>query len=56
MVLEGELGGGGGYSYSNMTHYFKINNYDKFYCKTCIGTTAIMSDNRELQGYAGFYP
>ena len=38
---------GGGYSYSNMTNYFKMNNYCKFYCKTFIVTTAIMSDNRE---------
>ena len=38
---------GGGYSYFNMTNYFKMNNYCKFYCKTLIVRTAIMSDNRE---------
>ena len=37
---------GGGYSYSNMTNYFKMNKYHKFYCKTFIVTTATMSDNR----------
>ena len=37
----------GGYSYSNMINYFKMNNYCKFYCKTLIVRTAIMSDNRE---------
>ena len=42
---------GGGYSYSNMTNYFKMNNYCIFYCKTLIVMTAIMGDNRELQGY-----
>ena len=36
-----------GYSYSNMTNYFKMNNYCKFYCKRFIVTTAIMNDNRE---------
>ena len=46
---------GGGYSYSNMTDYFKMNNYCKFYCKMFIVTTATMSDNRELPGYAVFY-
>ena len=46
---------GGGYSYSNMTNYFKMHNYCKFYCKMFIVTTAIMSDNRELPGYAVFY-
>ena len=46
---------GGDYSYSNMTNYFKMNNYSKFYCKTVIVTTAIMSDKREYQGYAVFY-
>ena len=46
---------GGDYSYSNMTNYFKMNNYSKFYCKTFIVTTAIMSDKRELQGYAVFF-
>ena len=49
-------GVGGGYSYSNMTNNFKMNNYCKFYCKTFIVTRDIMSDNRELQGYAVFYP
>ena len=46
----------GGYSYSNVTNYFKMNNYCKFYGKTFIVTRAIMNDNRELQGYAVFYP
>ena len=46
---------GGGYSYSNMTNYFKMHNYCKFYCKMFIVTTDIMSDNRELPGYAVFY-
>ena len=46
---------GGRYSYSNMINYFKMNNYCKFYCKTFIVTTAIMSDNREGPGYAVFY-
>ena len=41
-------GYGGGYSYSNMTYYFKMNNYCKFYGKTFIVTRAITSDNREL--------
>ena len=48
-------GFGGCYSYSNMTNYFKMNNYCKFYCMTFIVTTAIMSDNRESQCYAVFY-
>ena len=26
----------GGYSYSNMTNYFKMNNDCKFYCKTVV--------------------
>ena len=38
-----------------MTNYFKMNNYCKFYCKTFIVTTVIMSDNRESPGYAVFY-
>ena len=38
-----------------MTNYFKMNNYCKVYCETFIVTTAIMSDNRERQGYAVFY-
>ena len=46
---------GGDYSYSNMTNYFKMNSYSKFYCKTVIVTTAIMSDKREKQDYAVFY-
>ena len=46
---------GGGYCYFNMTNYFKMHNYCKFYCKMFIVTTAIMSDNRELPGYAAFY-
>ena len=46
---------GGSYSYSNMTNYFKLNNYCKFYCKTFIVMAAIMSDNRERPGYAVFY-
>ena len=33
----------------------KMNNYSKFYCKTFIVKTAIMSDKREWQGYAVFY-
>ena len=33
-------GFGGGYSYSNMTNYFKMNIYCKFYGKTVIVTTA----------------
>ena len=48
-------GFGGGYFYSNMTNYFKMNNYAKFYCKTFIAMTAIMSDKKEQQGYAVFY-
>ena len=40
-------GFGGGYSYSHMANHFKMNNHCKFYCKTFIVTTAIMSDNRE---------
>ena len=47
-------GFGGGYSYSNMTNYFKMNNHCKFYGITFIVMAAIMSDNRELQGYAVF--
>ena len=49
-------GFGGGYSYSNTTNYFKMINYCIFYGKTFIVTIAIMSDNRELLGYAVFYP
>ena len=49
------LGFGGGYCYSNMKNYFKMNNYYIYYCKTFIVTTAIMGDNRESQGYAIFY-
>ena len=45
-----------GYSYSNMINYFKMNNYCEFYGKVFIVTTAIMSENKELQGYAVFYP
>ena len=48
-------GFGGGYSYSNMTNYFKLINYCKFYCKTFIVKTAIMGDNRGSQDYAVFY-
>ena len=48
-------GGGGGYPYSNMTNYFKVNNYHKFYSKTVIVTTAIMSNNSKLYPcYADF--
>ena len=35
---------GGDYSYSNMTNYFKMNNYCKFHGDTVIVMTAIMSD------------
>ena len=45
---------GGCYSYSNLTNYFKMNNYCKFYGKTVIFTTAVMHDNLELPGYADF--
>ena len=38
---------GSGYSYTNMTNFFKMNNYCIFYCKTFIVTTAIMGDNSE---------
>ena len=40
----------GHYSYSNMTNYFKMNYYCKFYGKMVIGATATMSDNSELPG------
>ena len=41
-------------NFTNLT--YKTNNYHQFYGKTFIVTTAIISDNRELQGYAVFYP
>ena len=41
-------GFGGGYSYSNVNNYFKVNNYCKFCGKTFIVTIAIMSDIREM--------
>ena len=44
----------GAYSYSNMTNYFKLNNYCKFYSKTVIVDTAIMSDNSNVPGYVDF--
>ena len=44
----------GGYSYSNMTNYFKMNNNYTFYGKTGIVMTAIMSNNSNLPGYADF--
>ena len=34
--------------------YFKMNNYYEFYSKTVIVTTAIMSINSNLPGYADF--
>ena len=37
-----------------MTNYFKLNNYYKFYSKSIIVTTAIMSDNLHLICYADF--
>ena len=39
-----------------MTNYFKMNNYCKYYGKMVIVTTAIMSDNSKLPGYADFTP
>ena len=47
-------GFGRGYSYSNMTYCFKMNNYYKFYGKRVIVMTAIMSDNSNPPGYADF--
>ena len=43
-----------GYSYSNVTKYFKLNNYNKFYSKMVIVMTGKMSDNSNLPGYADF--
>ena len=45
-------GFGGDYSDSNMTNYFKMNNYCKYYGNTFIVMTTIVSDNREMLGYA----
>ena len=47
---------GGDYSYSNMTNYFKMTNYSKFYCKTVIVTTAIMSDKKGVTGLCCILP
>ena len=44
---------GGGYSYSNMANYFKLNKYCKFYCKRFI---VIMGDNREFTGLCCILP
>ena len=41
-------------NFTNLT--YKMNNSHKFYGNTFIVTTALISDNRELQGYAVFYP